>query len=262
MEADEQHPEDLLSSASQSEEDLGHVLCQLHFRTLHPGPDVCSSNSVALTSALQAFRAVAWCSGWRAANCSRGFGNNARCDEVLLATACEDAETSSRKLGLSVRTTESLLEAIHCSAWHCANTKFGNEFDAEEDCQTAEKHWATVSRGAEMSPDVVARLQALVWNACWCTVNWRSGSDTARHNVKLEQRCAQALGLCKKAAWAPHMTHRKCNKEIAWKQTAARNCLFSESLAAIAERGGLKHNKIVLQQKVKKCIGKLSKNNE
>ncbi|KAL3138523.1 hypothetical protein ABBQ32_006306 [Trebouxia sp. C0010 RCD-2024] len=257
MEADEDHPGVLLSSASQSE-DLGHVLCQLHYRTLLPGPDTCSSNSAVLTSALQAFRAVAWCSGWRAANCSRGFGNNARCDEVLLGTACEDAESWSRKLGLSMRTTESLLEAIHCSAWHCANAKFGNRFDAEEDFQTAEKHWATVSRGAEVDPDVVARFQTLVWNACWCTVNWRSGSDSARHHVKLEQRCAQTLGLCKKAAWAPHMNHRKCNKEMAWKQVAAANHLFSDSLAAIAERGGLKHSKIVLQQKVKKCIGKLN----
>ena len=261
LEPDDRQPGDHVSSASQSEADLGHVLCQLHFRCLHHGTNVCSARSESLTAALQAFRAVAWCSGWRAANCSRGFGNNARCDEVLLATACEDAETASRKLGLSVRTTDSLLEAIHCSAWHCANTKFGNKFDAEEDLQTTGKHWATVRRGAELNTDIVAGLQTLVWNACWCTVNWRNGSDSARNNMKMEQRCAQMLGLCKKAAWAPHMNHRKCNKEMAWKQAAAADYMFSDSLAAIAERGGMKHRKLILQQKVMKCICKFNKRN-
>lgn len=259
LESDDRQAADLVTSASQPEADLGHVLCQLHFRHLHHGPGVCASQSEGLTATLQAFRAVAWCSGWRAANCSRGFGNNARCDEVLLATACEDAETASRQLGFSVRTTDSLLEAIHCSAWHCANAKFGNRVDAQEDLQTTEKHWATVRRGVELNTDVVGTLQNLVWNACWCTVNWRNGSDSARNYVKAEQRCAQMLGLCKKAAWAPHMNHRKCNREMAWKQAAAANYMFSESLAAIAERGGLKHRKLILQQKVKKCMCKFNK---
>ncbi len=243
------------SSASQTEVDLGHVLCQLHLSTLSQ----CPERNTALASVLQALRAVAWCAGWRAANCSRGFGNNARCDEVLLATACEDAETSGRQYGLSARTIDSLLEAIHSIAWHCANTKFGNKFDAEEDFQTAQKHWITVKRGTELDDAVMTKLHSLIWNACWCTVNWRSGSDSAKDNMKTEQRQAQLLGLCKKAAWAPHTTHWKCNREMAWKQAAATKFLFSNSLVAIAERGGLKHGKIKLQQKGKKCISVLNK---
>lgn len=255
-EQDWQPSEDLVSAFQT--EDLGHVLCQLHLSSLqqslqHTGHDA------ALTAVLQALRAAAWCSGWHAANCSRGFGNNARCDEVLLATACEDAATSGRQYGLSARTIDSLLEAIHSSAWHCANTKFGNKFDAEEDFQTAQRQWALVKRGTELSDAVLARLQSLVWNACWCTVNWRSGSDVAKDNMRHEQRQAQLLGLCKKAVWAPHVTHWKCNREMAWKQRAASNFLFSNSLVAIAERGGLKHGKVKLQQKVKKCISLLNK---
>ena len=252
--------EDLVpSSASESQEDLGHVLCQLHLNTLRQDTGRHTGHDAALVSALQALRAVSWCAGWRAANCSKGFGSNARCDEVLLATACEDAEASGRQYGLSVRTIDSLLEAIHSTAWHCANSKFGNKFDAEEDFQAAQKHWVTVRRGTEIDDVVIARLQSLIWNACWCTVNWRNGSDVARSNMKLEQRHAQILGLCKKSAWAPHMTHRKCKREMAWKQAVATNFLFSNSIAAIAERGGLKHGKVKLKQKVKKCISALNK---
>ena len=249
--------EDLSSSGSQ-EEDLGHVLRQLNLSALrhssqHAGRDT------ALLSVLQSLRAVAWCAGWRAANCSKGFGNNARCDEVLLATSCEDAERAGQQCGLSLRTIDSLLEAIHSSAWHCANTHFGNKIDAEEDFQTAKKHWLTVTSANEMDDATISGLQSMVWNACWCTVNWRKGSDVARNNMKLEQRHAQSLGLCKRAAWAPHMHHRRCKKEMAWKQAVAKNFLFSNSLVAIADRGGLRHGKVKLQQKVKKCVALLNR---
>lgn len=248
--------EDLLPALQT--EDLGHVLCQLHLSALNQSPQH-TGQEAGMAAVLQALRAAAWCSGWHAANCSRGFGNNARCDEVLLATASEDVEVLGRQYGLSARTIDSLLEAIHSSAWHCANSKFGNRFDAEEDFQTAQKHWITVKRGAELDGPVIASLQNLIWNACWCTVNWRSGSDLAKHNLRHEQRQAQVLGLCKKAAWAPHTMHWKCNREMAWKQAVATNFLFSNSLVAIAERGGFKHKKVKLQQKVKKCISVLKR---
>ena len=244
---------------SASQIDHGHVLCPLHISTLSLGFEGRAPSDTLLSSVLQAFRAVAWCSGWRAANCTRGFGNNARCDEVLLATACEDAETSGRKLGLSTRLIDSMLEAIHCTAWHCANTNFGSRLDAEEDIQTAQKHWAILRRGAELDIDVLVSVQKLIWSACWCTANWRSGSDAARTNMKMEQRHAKALGLPRKSAWAPHMNHRMCNKEMICKQTAVTNFLFSNSLAATAEQGGLKHGKVILQQKLKKCMGKLNR---
>ena len=246
-----------LASQLEAETDLGHILCQPDQSVLSCGRSAGSFDSVALMPLLQALRAVAWCSGWRAANCSRGFGNNARCDEVLLATSCEDAESTSKKLSLSTHVINELLEAIHCSAWHCANSKFGHRLDAEEDLQTAQQHWATVIKSGELSHDILTQLQKLLWSACWCTANWRSGSDKARVNMKMEQRYAQSLGLSKKSAWAPHVNHRRCNREMAWKQRAAANWLFSESLAAIAERGGLKHGKILLEQKLKKCIHRL-----
>lgn len=235
--------------------DLGHVVCLRNFSPLQPAPSegaVCVSRNQ--TPVYQALRAVAWCAGWRAANCSKGFGNNARCDEVLLAAACEDAETTGRSLGLTTRTIASLLEAIHSSAWHCANSRFGQQTDAQEDFDTAQKHWTLVRRGAELHPDAVAVLQHLVWCCCWCTANWRSGSDTARSNLKEERRHAQALGLSKKSAWAPHRTHHLCKREIAWKQKAVNEFLFSNSQVAIAERGGFKHHGLCVRRCAKRLV--------
>ena len=168
-------------------------------------------------------------------------------------------EASGLQYGFSPCTIASLLEAIHSIAWHCANVKFGNKFDAEEDLQTAQKHWAIVRQSAELDDCVIQRLQSLTWNACWCTVNWRSGCKHAKHNMKLEQREAQMLGLRKKAAWCPRCTHWRCNREMAWKQAAAPQHLFSNSVVAVAEVGGLGHGRVKLQQGFKHCVSALSK---
>lgn len=234
--------------------DLGHVVCQHHVSTLQPARSVDTIHNVPALPVYQALRAVAWCAGWRAANCCKGFANNARCDEVLLATACEDAETATRSLGLSVRTAESLMEAIHSSAWHCANSHFGHKADAEEDLETAQKHWTVVRRSAELNENAVKLLERLVWCSCWCTADWRSGSDAARSNLKQERQCAQELGLSKKSPWAPHVTHRKCKREMAWKQRAANEHLFSNSQVAIAERNGLKHRSLCVRRCAKKWL--------
>ena len=235
--------------------DLGHVICLHHVSSLLPafsGSALCASSSQ--IPVYQALRAVAWCAAWHAANCSKGFANNARCDEVLLTAACEDAEVAARQLGLTVRTTNSLLEAIQSSAWHCANSQFGNSTDAKEDYATAHKHWTVVRRSAELNENAVNILQQLVWCCCWCTANWRSGCDVARRNLKQERRHAQALGLKKKSAWAPHRTHRMCNREMAWKQRAANDFLYTNSQAAIAERGGLRHRSHCVRHCAKRWI--------
>lgn len=249
---------DLSAPSCPAAVDYGHILCQQHIGHLQAAASdsllVVTPNQIPV---FQALRAVAWCAGWRSANCAKGFGNNARCDEVLLITACEDAEEAGRKLGLTPRTVDSIIEAIHSSAWHCANSHFGHKADAEDDFQAVQRHWACVKRNIELHADVLTTLQKLVWCCCWCCANWRSGSDEARCNLKQEQKLAQRLGLSKKSPWAPHVTHRKCNREMAWKQKAANKFLFSNSLVAIADQGGLRHHGLTLQRCAKKCISAL-----
>lgn len=234
--------------------DLGHVSHQQHASRLQPARTASARHAAPALPVYQAIRAVAWCAGWRAANCCKGFGNNARCDEVLLATACEDAETAALCLGMTKRTFDSLCEAIYSSAWHCANTHFGHKADAQEDFDTAQSQWNLVRRSAELSEDAVKLLERLVWCSCWCTANWRSGSDIARSNLKQERRYAQALGLSKKSPWAPHVTHHRCKREIAWKQRAVNDHLFSNSQAAIAEQGGVKHPGLCVRRCAKKWM--------
>ena len=233
--------------------DLGHVVCQQHVSSFPTAPGA-NCASLSHIPVYQALRAVAWCAAWHAANCSKGFANNARCDEVLLTAACEDAEVAARHVALTVRTTNSLLEAIHSSAWHCANSQFGSSADAQEDYATAQKHWTVVRRSAELDETAVNVLQQLVWCCCWCTAQWRSGSDAARSNLKQERRHAQALGLKKKSAWAPHRTHRKCNREMAWKQRAANDFLYTNSQVAIAERRSLKYHGHCVRHRAKQWI--------